>query len=425
MAESIHNNKNKIVLLIFQLLAIVIIIYGAHLRFATVAQTFVLNPVRADAADYFNYSENLVTKGVFSRSATGEPDALRAPGFPVFAAIFYEKGDIHNTIVAQTILQVLVFLILSFMVYSHLSRPAYLVFLWILWTFPHWISMNVYFLSESLFISLIGLLLCLSSKSNLKSADWILIGICISFMSLTKFTTEYFPIFLLVILIYCKKVTAKNAVAFFIAAMLPVIIWKIRNYLQIGSFTDPTLTINGLYHGSFVDFMYKGDPATQGIAYRFDPDAQKYYEGTGTTIKLIFEKMLSNPGEYLTWYLYGKQTFLWRWDILAGMGDIWVYPITYTAWYELVDMQMTHFVHKSIHNYWIIMGLVIAAVCLFKRNLNYLVIVCASLVVYCFLIHAITAPYPRYGIPFKLPLMILFVFGIDYCIRKTCTRFSQ
>lgn len=418
------NNRSSPYFLAFQVLAVIIVLYGAHLRFATVAQTFVLNPVRADAADYFNYAENLATKGIYSKSVTGEPDAVRAPGFPAFASIFYTQGEIQPTIIAQTVLQIIVFLVLTLSLYQHLSKPAYLFFLLMLWTFPHWISMNVYFLSESLFISLLALFIVIAAKPTLKTYDWLLLGFCLALMSLTKFTTEYFAFFIALILLYQKKVSYKHISLFILAALLPMIAWKIRNYVQIGSLSDPTLTINGLYHGSFVDFMYNNDPQTQGFAYRFDPDAAQY-TSTTKTISLIFERFINSPAEYLTWYFYGKQTFLWRWNILAGMGDIWIYPVNYTAWYELLDMQITHFLHKSFHVIWIPLGLFISVIIFFKREKSILLAICSSLVVYCILIHAITAPYPRYGIPFKLPLLIACIIALDQFVKYQWQRLRK
>lgn len=419
-----NNNKSSPYFLAFQIIAVIIVLYGAHLRFATVAQTFVVNPVRADAADYFQYAENLATKGIYSKSTTAEPDAVRAPGFPAFAAVFYTQDEIQPTIIAQTILQIIVFLALTLILYQRLSKPAYLIFLLMLWTFPHWISMNVYYLSESLFISLLALLIVIAAKPTLKTYDWISLGFVIALMSLTKFTTEYFALFIAVILLYQKKVSYKHMGVFVVAALLPVIAWKIRNYIQIGSLSDPTLTINGLYHGSFVDFMYNYDPQTQGFAYRFDPDAPQY-TSTGKTISLIWERFIKNPTEYLSWYIYGKQTFLWRWNILAGMGDIWVYPITYTAWYELFDMQITHFFHRTLHMIWIPLGLLISIFLFFKKEKSILLVFCSSLVVYCILIHAITAPYPRYGIPFKLPLLIACIVWLDQLVKYQWQRIKK
>ena len=49
--------------------------------------------------------------------------------------------------------------------------------------------------------------------------------------------------------------------------------WQLRNAQTERTPGEPDLLAYTLYHGSFPGLMYKDDPRTFGIAYRFDPEA--------------------------------------------------------------------------------------------------------------------------------------------------------
>lgn len=71
----------------------------------------------------------------------------------------------------------------------------------------------------------------------------------------------------------------------------------------------------------------KINPETLGYAYRFDPRQNEVYNGIGATLNLIFERFKSSPITYLSWYIFGKQTFLWQWTMLEGAGEMFIYPV--------------------------------------------------------------------------------------------------
>ena len=69
--------------------AIIVVILGCWLRLSYNSETFFIEPVRADAAYYYQYAINLVEHGTFSkeRSDSPTPDSYWAPGYPAFLAI--------------------------------------------------------------------------------------------------------------------------------------------------------------------------------------------------------------------------------------------------------------------------------------------------------------------------------------------------
>ena len=408
----------------------IIILYGCHLRYLATAHTEVYFPIRADAQDYFHYAKNLREQGVYSRQAAAEsgapprPDALRSPGFPAFAAIFMRAdigASVQGVLVVQTLLQVACFLLLSITVVKSLGIAWSLPALFLLWSFPHFISINTYYLSESIFTSALALIFFLAWYfSSRSAAHWGLViacGLLLGLTALIRPVVQYFALFALLLSLLFHRPVATRAFVLFCVAALPVLLWQWRNLQVIGTASDPTLMINALYHGSFPDFMYDNRPESFAFPYRFDPDAEKYHQGLWTTVGLIWEKVLASPLEYLRWYILGKQQFLWQWNIIAGQGDIFIYPIIQSPWLKAPDMIAVRSLHFAAHGFWVGAGLLTAlavlVLSLFQaRRPDFIWLAMAVFILYVSLLHILIAPFPRYGIPFKLVLIMLAIYGI-------------
>ena len=317
------------------------IIYGIHVRYMAVTHTEIYLPIRADAFDYYNYAANLARWGIFSKQKidkdykeSPKPDALRSIGFPAFASLFASedtKASVQNVLIAQTLVQIVCFTLLSVVILKLLGVGWGVLAIFLLWSFPHFVSINTYYLTESLFTSVLALTVFsawyFSDKQKFTLAGLIVCGLLIGVASLVRPVIQYFPFFVLLLSVFFYRKELPKALIFVGCALAPVLLWKLRNIIVIGVTSDPTLMINALYHGSFPGFMYNNDPSSFGFPYRFDPRAQEYYEGVGVTLGLIWERALNSPLEYINWYLLGKQNFLWQWSIVSGQGDIFIYPI--------------------------------------------------------------------------------------------------
>lgn len=419
----------KITTLIAWLLIAVSVAYGIHLRVTAITYSVVDSPIRADAADYYFYAKNLNEQSVYSKQRNDqiplEPDALRSPGFPLFASWFYQddiQQTVKNTILAQTLVQIVCFVLFSATLIRLLGLPWSVPAITLLWTFPHLVNINIYYLTESLFSSLLALTVFVSTwklkDGQLSAPACILSGICIGLAALTRPTLEYFPLFVLLAVLVIHRAQWKKAAIFAGTALLFIVGWKLRNLFAIGSLSDPTLTINGLYHGSFPDFMYNNRPETFGFPYRFDPQADEVYKGVPATLSLIWERAIASPLEYLHWYLVGKQTYLWQWNIIAGQGDIFIYPMIKTPYFILPDMYYSREAHYYIHGVWITIGIITAILSLIlhalgKVKISPIWLLSALFILYCMLIHIPAAGFPRYGIPYKAILIPLAIFGIQ------------
>jgi hypothetical protein len=407
----------------YWLLAIMLVIcYGFHLRYATLEMTDLSTTIHSDAEQYYVYAWNLRATHIYSKEETEgsikpRADALRPPVFPFFAAALWDESShfVLKVLWGQTIIQIMAFMALTLMLYRKAQGWIALIGSIFIWTFPHFISIDMFFLTESLFLSVIAAILSIALKDRLSILDWTIIGLLCGIGALTRYTLEYFSLFLFIILLI-KKQLKREHIYFLAASLIPIIGWKIRNYFAIGGLSDPTLTINGLYHGSFPDFMFNHDPKTQGYAYRFDPDSAKVYQGVGATLSIIWERVIQSPTEYLQWYLIGKQKFLWQWNIFEGLGDIYIYYVGDSPWLKLPDMIFTHDFNKFLHKLWVAPALAFSVYLFFKKTSqqNDFILICTTFIVFCILLHAVTAPYTRYGIPFKLPLMLIFLVALDW-----------
>lgn len=407
------------------------VLFGVHLRMVAYTDTQIENPIKADARDYFAYALNLENWNVFSKNfvAPGSPeapapDALRSPGFPYFGK-FFVAGDVEtmlaNTLKAQTVLQVLAFLLLTWVFIEFLGVGWAIPAALLLWTFPHFVSINTYYLSESLFTSLLAIALAIawwsSQQPRMQAWGWAVCGLVVGLSALTRPVMEHFPLFMLLACVLFFRQHWKAVLAFAVFAIVPVALWKLRNVLAVGEASDPTLLVNGFYHGSFPGFMYDHNPESLGVPYRFDPRAGETLQGLGPTLSLMWERMAQAPGEYVQWYLFGKPQFLWQWWGIDGQGDIYIYAALKSPYYELLDFHLTHVANRAVHPFWVILGLfgavVIAIVtALGKRPISLFVLFLALLVIYATLVHMVLAPFPRYGIPFKVCLIPLCVLSI-------------
>jgi 4-amino-4-deoxy-L-arabinose transferase-like glycosyltransferase len=414
-----------------------ILLFGLHLRNVVVKDTIIDGPIRGDAIDYFFYTKNINEYHVYSKQNTlNNPttlpmaDALRSPGFPLFASFFFAKENIdqtlNQTLIAQTLLQIIIFILFSYVLINLLGFISGSISSLLVWTFPHFITINTYYLSESLFASLLMLSsftiwVTFEKKINIK-AGLLITGFFIGLSALTRPVMEYFPFFLLMLVLIFDRSKIKYYYYFLTAALAPIILWKIRNYIAINELSDPTLMINGLYHGSFPNFMYENNPETLGYAYRFDPRQNEVYAGITATLNLIFERFKESPFTYLSWYIFGKQTFLWQWSMLEGAGEMFIYPVIQSPYNYLVEVWASYKVHRFIHPIWVIIGLLgsLSIPYLWKNKIlkvHPILLFMSLLIIYAIIIHAITAPYPRYSIPFKLFLIPISIWSLKETIK--------
>jgi hypothetical protein len=417
----------------------IILIVGFFMRLQAITDSIVDTPIRADARDYMFYAYNMKYRHVYSRehpaTAQLQPDAVRTPGYPVFLSVFLDEdisaASLKNILFAQAVLSTLTIL-LAYLVFASLlesySTPL-LVALGVAIS-PHLITMNIYFLSETLFCFLIVACLYFLSRPQFQASPMLSLcfGALLAAAALTRPWVNYF-IFLLIVFwffyatvftnaLYKNKTILYSGLGFF--ALMSV--WTLRNLLSLGVMSDGTLTLNTLHHGLYPYFMYNYQPESYGFPYRFDPRSSQIAASMHSVLSEIVYRFKQSPLEYTVWYLIGKPIELFSWNNYAqGMGDVFIYPVIKNPYFDNVYFGYTHQLMQAI--YPIIMSLFTLSLILVwlprdKLKINvapmFLGRCIALLCLYFVVVHSIGAPFPRYSIP-MLPLiygMAMFAMAI-------------
>lgn len=409
-------------------LMVLIVALAAYLRWGAVNGTVIENPVRADAAEYLSYAYNLKFYHIYSSLRPGTdavptPDAVRPPGYPLFLSLFTNRvpssAMLTNITLAQALLGLLTVLLSAALFRHVVSAPWALTTALLVALSPHLISMETYILSESLFTFLLVLSIWLIVQAMVARSVAIgsLAGLILGAAALTRPSLQYFIVPLsLVCMIGVRRVCPWRVFATLVLTFVVVVsAWVVRNELAIGRLSDPRLAINTLHHGMYPDFMYKGIPQSRGIPYAFDPKSNEIGKSFSSVIDAIGTRFASEPVRELRWYLLGKPVAFFSWDMVAGIGDVFVYPIKTSPYLTQKIFATTHMIMWWLH--WPLTILAcLAAILVFIPSCTrewlpeqvLLTRVIATLIFYFVVVHMVGAPFPRYSIP-----LLPFMFGMS------------
>jgi 4-amino-4-deoxy-L-arabinose transferase-like glycosyltransferase len=403
------------------------------LRLGAVNHTTIDVPIRADATDYYTYALNLKYHHSYSREKYSEnkpsPDALRAPGYPAFLAPFVTYPPsafmLWRIGLAQALLDSITVL-LALGIFRRIMAEGWALGAGFLTAIsPHLISASTYLLTETLFTFLTILALWLLVKTVRDNSRTIAFaaGLVIAAAALTRPTLQYFIVPLIGMLLLTRERgnTARFAIPLLAGFVLAFSPWIVRNLDAIGGTSDPTLTINALHHGMYPDFRYQDLPESTGFPYRFDPHSKDVSRSKASILEEIRRRFEEEPARHLQWYLLGKPASLFDWNILAGMGDIFIYPVVESPYFsQPVYMQSRTFM-KLLH--WPLVMLALAATVLawlpgFGKKLSattlFTVRLLSLLLLYFIALHMVAAPFPRYGIPLR---PVIYGLGLFMCLQ--------
>lgn len=407
------------------LVVAMIIFLAALLRFQAISSTTVDTPIRADARLYYFYALNIERWGVFSKAPPSEtppqPDAFAPPGLPFAFTPFIEFPPSDRMLFRFNTIQALLgcaTVLLTFLFFRLFTTQATALGTAFLTAIsPHLVVMTTYLLTETLFTFLLvaAVYLVAEALKRNNAAIGILAGLFVGLTALTRATTEYLPVFMTALLwVICDWQRFKRVVLPMALFSISVIIaWKIRNLVVTGALSDPTLMISTLHHGMYPDFMFNNLPESKGAPYRFDPGTAGFTDSVGGVIDEIVRRFSAHPLRYAYWYLLGKPTALLSWDMIDGMGDIFIYPVQKSPYFDHSLFQATRVIIYLLHvplSVTAVVGCVLVA--MRPRLLGIdgeqrlLATLAVILIAYFFAIHLLGAPFPRYGVPLRP-----FVYG--------------
>jgi 4-amino-4-deoxy-L-arabinose transferase-like glycosyltransferase len=416
---------------------VLIVLLGLEMRLTAVELTVVDTPLRADALDYFGYAWNIANEGTYARLIPGisaAPDTelvadfTRSPGFPLLAALFASDNIptfYLDTLNAQLVLNALILLPALLLGWRSFGYWPTLATGLLYATAPHLISMNLYFLSESLMVSLMVAfvtLLYLALRGG-GMAVWALLGLCLAYAALTRPYMQYFILLLLPWLLWEYRRERKAKIWLFALCFAIVSgAWSLYVKSQGGQ-GDDILMVGTIHHGLYPDLMFEDNPATYGYPYRFDPAAAEVSKDMGSVLTELQRRLRTEPLNHLRWYLVGKPLTLWQWPLIQGTREIYVYPVATPPWDYLGHFQLTLLLHKLLHYPLLLAALVFTLLVwvprfalALPRNQLLFYRALALLLFYSTVIHMVGAPFPRYQIPQKFIVYVMAIACIGHLV---------
>lgn len=423
------------------ILLLAIVLVALDLRLQSVVHTVVDTPIRADARDYFLYAQNLRLHNVYSRSdsdtrKTVKPDALRSPGYPLFMYAFLSDdptmAHLRNITVAHAALSTITVMLVFFLCLMLTSAPYALLATGLAALSPHLVTMNVYLLTETLFTFLIVLMAWLLAREGTsRPYHWIIAGVVLGLATLTRPSLHYFIWPLAAFLMFHRGFRIGGRQALWVALGLVVTLapWIARNLITLGTTGDSTLMINTLFVGAYPNLMYNDDPGSFAIPYRFDPNVGKISASIGSALGEIARRFSEDPLRMVHWYTIGKPFFFFGWDMIEGMGDVFVYSVLSTPYHYLPHFRATHSLMHTLHPALVVAGLAGAVLVWLPATVNrltphglYAGRLLSTLVLYYTAVHMVGAPYPRYSIPLQPFLYVMASFSVMLLVRRLPLR---
>lgn len=431
-------------LVIYTLLSLILLL-GLHLRLEVVRHTTLENPIMQDSADYTAYAYNLRLHGTYSRDprtitnpiAEPAPDALRAPGYPMFLSLFTSIKSLklfRNRVIYMQVTLSTLTLLMVFILSSMIFKPAGALLVTLACAVsPHIINMNLYVLTETLFTFLLVTTTWFLVKSKQQGSLLLLIisACLLGITALVRPTMQfYFLLEILLLWSFIRTPVRRSTVTVFVLAFISIVsIWWARNWLAIGAISDSTLMANTLHHGMYPDFMYNERPETFGYPYRFDPESQAISGSVFEALSAIWHGFTSNTAMMLKWYLM-KPLYLFQWNIIQGNDDIFIYKAWSSPYFQDNGIfPLSKYIMMLSHPtaVWAAFtGMLLAFMPLSKKLFTHEQLIairtCALIYLYFIVVHIVVAPYPRYSIPIRPFTYMLALFAIVTTVLATIHR---
>ncbi len=416
------------------LLCLFILAFSLRLGFQ--ANSEVYRPIRADAAQYVFVASNLYHYGVYSSkipqpsNVAPETDFHRPPGYPFFLyPILASANTVGEFVQRVTLVQSLVSTLMILLLFGtcrlfwstkYAFVPALLSAV-----SPHLIAMDQYLLSETLFTFAMVLAIHLTILAFKKENVFLffLAGLILGYMVLIKPVAMILGPFLIPAFVLLKKRKTIAKSIFIKGAALFV-----TGYLLVYS---PYVLIRTQHSN---DGSVSGQTVWDKVVIGFDiglknfltnkvvPDriaeSKKMYNDKKYAVNKMVERFKDSPLKYLSWYVYGKQIFLWKWDNIY-IGDVYQYPMIKKGFDQNLTLAAVHRVMYILH--WPLYSLFLFGILILcRRNLcgnfkgtdHYFLTIPLLIMVYYMAIFTILVPLPRYGIPLRPFSYLIAVYAL-------------
>ena len=304
---------------------------------------------------------------------------------------------------------------------------------------PHLISMTAYILNEAFYSSVFiaGIFFFYSALKQKKVPLFVVSGIFLGYACFTKEQTFFIPFIFAVIILFSHGFAIKKIlgirhlwmVAVFLAvfAMFPFG-WMLRNKVRIPDAQGLNSSGNKLFQnvaaGTYPRFIHK-DPKHQFYMYRDDPIFWDYVQSFSTFKRVFAERFRENPWKYIRWYLIEKPYYLWRWDMMQGQKDIYVYPVITSMYLNSRTAFISKEIMRLIHP--VLLVLYFAGIpvfyfaCLRRKSYGHLYntpIFLFAILIYFNVLYTALCPLCRYSISLRPILYLVAIWtlktGIEF-----------
>jgi len=432
-----HNyySKNSIILLG------ILFIAALFIRIQFVKLTIDGITIVRDAKQYVQYAKNLVDYGVYSKTASSQdpqPDSHRSPGYPVFIALTMSAGGedfLPILVFAQALMGALLVPFTFLTGIFFLPAAGALIAAMLVAFSPHLVTVTGCVLTESQFAFFLLGALCsfMYALASRHTALFIISAVLFGCAYLTNETALFLPYLIVIIYFMFKRsaltpelrhgILPKMALFLAIFTIAPMI-WSVRNYLNVppGAKKGSDRAIVTMSHGAYPDFIYK-NPRYKCFPYREDPMQPAFGSSITNFMNILWDRAKTEPARYAKWYLVGKPYYLWSWNIIQGVGDIYIYPVKVSLFDISPIAGLTRSVMRSIHPVLVLLALSGIPLLFFSfryRESADMVLNSAllpmAICIYYTLLYTVFAPWPRYSIPLRPELYLCSLWSLTIII---------
>ena len=397
-----------------------------------------------DEQQYVQYAHNLTHHHTFSKEPSTSdplPDSYRSPGYPLFIAVTMivggKSGFLSVLFYSQAVLSALMAPLTFLAGIVFLPIPAAVAAALLTALSPHLITTAPCVLSETLFAFLLLAAVCTYLYAHVGNNTWLLA------LSATLFGFAYLAneIALLVPFVFAGiyivfhrfrlKTLAGNQSVRRIGLFLLVFAifpagWMLRNAVILPPDAErgSARAVTTMSHGAYPNFIYK-DPYFQRFPYREDPDQPAFGSSFAAFVRILTDRARNEPGRYLAWYLIGKPYYFWRWSILQGVGDIYIFPLSGDLFSVSKSAGILKTSMQLLHPWLVILALLgIPLFILRHRNALdptdhlLLPVHCFAICIYATGLYMVFAPWPRYSIPFRPELYLCAMWTVCDLVQR-------
>jgi hypothetical protein len=179
----------------------------------------------------------------------------------------------------------------------------------------------------------------------------------------------------------------------------------------------------------YPEFKYNGIDESYGFPYRYDPRSGEISQNTTTILTEITRRFRHDPAQHLNWFFIRKPAVFWSWNVIQGLGDVFIYPIYHTPYQSNFFFRWTH--RLMLYFHWPLVLLCAAGSLMvwmpwlknsYPEKSLYVARFVSALLLYFTVIHVIGAPFPRYSIPLRPFLYGMAIFGLQMLCTLVNTR---